>query len=67
MEVFPVAAVELGDDEEDECQGDVLEEVALAAGGDFEVGGCRLLVGVGGCLGGGLGSFLVYSISEVLL
>ena len=62
-----MAAVELGDDEEDEGEGDVLEEVALAAGGDFEVGRFRLLVEIGGCLGAGLGNVLVCSMSEVLL
>lgn len=31
VEVLPVAAVELAEREEDEGQGDVLEEVALAA------------------------------------
>jgi hypothetical protein len=70
VEVFSVAAVELGDDEEDECQGDVLEEVAMAARSDFELGRFRLLVEVRGCLDTGLGGVSLLhigSLSGVLL
>jgi hypothetical protein len=63
VEVFSVAAVELGDDEEDEGERDVLEEVAVAAGGDLEVGSFRFLIEVGSCLGAGLGSVLICCIA----
>lgn len=32
MQHFPVATVQLGDDEEDEGEGDVLEEVRVGVG-----------------------------------
>jgi hypothetical protein len=60
-----VAIVELGDDKEDECQGDVLEEVAMAAQSDFEFGRFRLLVEVRGCLDAGLGGVSLLHIGSM--
>lgn len=54
MQRLSITAVQLGDDEEDECQRHVLEEIGVAVGGEFERG-----VLCGGGAGGGLGGVLV--------
>lgn len=42
MQRLSIPAIELRDDEEDEGEGHVFEEIAVAAGGDFEFAGLGL-------------------------